>query len=512
MTRVTINDWEGGIAEDVRELRTDTFAVAKNFDIKSYPNRLVPHLGTINQPLAGTKTYGSGAVLYSGSNGVRKISFLARQNGTDLTGAFIGQTTDTIGDAVSEYTNANIPVHSIGYGTLTVYKNKLFSLMYNTSTGYAYLLSYDHVASSLIQIGSFTFNPVNLGRVFIPKPFRHSADDILYVAAGNVVARNNNGSWTGNALTLPSDCWITSLTEYGNYLAIATAPRDAGGRSRVFLWNRDISLTTVTDIIDFGEGELRVLENIDGYLVGISISNSTFAIQPQLKMYAYAGGTAQLVRSITAPTGSQTQLEIFKSKRKNELYFTAKFPIQGNILNRLWVAGRNRKGQWYMSPDRSLNGPTEPTTVNGFDFVGDYMYVGFDSGQFSRTHSSTGAVYGVSSLDTLINPKMILEDRIKRKTLISMTITTSKGSGTGQHTIAYSVDGSDFTTIYTGQLSPNQTIEIITESDGRPLKSGREFQFRIGTTESSIASNQPDITEFTYEYETTASYANPNKR
>lgn len=512
MTRIIINDWEGGIAEDVRELRTDTFAVSKNFDIKSFPNKIVPYVEMVSQPLDGSKTYGSSAVLYTKSNGQRQISFLSRQNGTDLTGVFSGQTTDVIGDTVTSYTNGNIPVHSIGYGTLGVYKNKLYSIMYNTTSGNAYFITYDAVTNSLIQPGFFSFNPINLGRVFIPKPFRHPADDILYVAAGNVVARNNNGSWTASALVLPTDCWITSLTEYGNYLAIATAPRDPGGRSRVFLWNRDSSLTTVTDIIDFGEGELRVLENIDGYLVGISISNSTFAIQPQLKMYVYAGGVAQLVKSVSAPTGASTQLEIFKAKQKNELYFTAKFPVQNVSVNRIWVAGRNRKGQWYMTPDRSINGSTEPTTVNGFDFIGDYLYVGFDSGLFNRTNASAGAYYGAATLDTLVNPKMLIEDRPKKKTLKLVSITTSKGSGTGQHMVEYSVDGSAYTPVFSGQLQPNQTIEIKTEPDGKPLKSGREFQFRIGITDSAIASAQPDISEFSYEYETTASHLNPNKR
>ncbi|GAH30408.1 unnamed protein product, partial [marine sediment metagenome] len=69
--------------------------------------------------------------------------------------------------------------------------------------------------------------------------------------------------------------YITSICEFGNYLAIGAAPLSGLGGSVVYLWDRDSSLTTLSEIIDFGEGNLRVLEEIDGVLIGISSVGGT---------------------------------------------------------------------------------------------------------------------------------------------------------------------------------------------------------------------------------------------
>ena len=363
------------------------------------------------------------------------------------------------------------------------------------------MYSCEGATTTFAPVGTISAYPTNIPNPNIPKPFRHPADDILYGAAGNIVCVNNNGSFNAAGITLPSDCWITSLSYWGSYLAIATAPREPGGRSRVFLWGRDTSTTTFYDILDFGEGDLKVLENIDGALVGITLSNPNYAVTPQLRMYVWTGGAPELKRTVTAKTYDAVSLEIFKAKQGNELYFAAKFPIQGTSIHQLWVAGKNRKGSWYMTPDRYVNGTTAITSVRGFDFIGDYLFVGFDSGSFVRTYAGGGgdsAVYDTSVLDTLINPNMSLSDRDKKKQLRAISMTTVVG---GDFTLSYSVDGSDFVDIYSGAISANTTKEAVKESDGKPLKMGREFQFKLQINSQATGSGLPDITEFAYKYD-----------
>lgn len=500
MTKVIINDWSGGIAEDVRELSTDTFAVAKNIDIKAFKNKIVPYVGVREQAQNGN-TYSNGAVMTTLSNGTQRLSFLGASDG-NLYPRFYGKSDTSLTSSVVGYTNGDPATtgYSVAFGSLVSYKNKLICMGYSSTDAKMY--SFDGATPAFATVGTISAYPTNIPNPNIPKPFRHPADDILYGAAGNIVCVNNNGSFNAAGITLPSDCWVTSLSYWGSYLAIATAPREPGGRSRVFLWGRDTSTTTFYDILDFGEGDLKVLENIDGALVGITLSNYNYAVTPQLRMYVWTGGAPEVKRTVTAKTYDAVSLEIFKAKQGNELYFAAKFPIQGTSVHQLWVAGKNRKGSWYMTPDRYVNGTTAITAVRGFDFIGDYLFVGFDSGSFNRTYAGGGgdsAVYDTSVLDTLINPNMSLFDRDKKKQLKSISLTTTVG---GSFTLSYSVDGGAYVTILSSEtLAANTTREANRTSAGKMLDAGREFQFRLQINSQATQNGLPDITEFAYKYD-----------
>ena len=508
MTKVTINDWSGGLGEDIREFKTNTFAKSKNFDIKAYSNKIVPYNGILEQAQNGN-TYSNGAVITTLSSGTQRLAFLGASDSTNYYPRFYGKADAALTSTVVGYTGGDPTTtgYKVAFGTLVSYKNKLICMGYSSTDVKMY--SYDGATVTFATVGTISAYPTNISIPNIPKPFRHPADDILYCAAGNVVAANNNGSFTAAALTLPSDCWVTSLTDYGTYLAIATAPRNAGGRSRVFLWNRDTSQTTVSEVIDFGEGDLKVLENVGGALVGILIASSDYVIKKQLRLYLYTGGSPELVKNITGSeysgTGegtTQLRLNIFKAKKGEELYFSAEFPVGGELLNQIWVAGKNRSGQWYLSPDRYVNGTTDIDTINGFDFIGDHMFVGFDSGSFYRTYALgdmvDSSVYQQATLDTLINPKMFVEDRDKKKQLKSISLTTTEG---GTFTVSYSVDGGEFVNILSETIAANTTKEAAREADGKPLKTGREFQFRLHVASQAVSTGEPDISEFAYKYD-----------
>lgn len=500
MTKVILNDFSGGIAEDVRELATDTFAVAKNIDVKAFKNKVTPYVATTTQAQNGN-TYSMGAVMTTLSSGTQRLSFLGASDNSNYYPRFYGKSDSSLTSGVVGYTNGDPTTtgYKVAFGSLVSYKNKLICMGYSSTDAKMY--SYDGASTTFATVGTISAYPTNISIPNIPKPFRHPADDILYGAAGNIVCVNNNGSFTAAGITLPSDCWITSLSYWGSYLAIATAPREPGGRSRVFLWGRDTSTTTFYDILDFGEGSLKVLENIDGALIGITISDVNYSVTPQLRMYVWGGGSPELKRTVTAKTYNSIGLEIFKAKQGNELYFTAKFPVQGTTVNQIWVAGKNRKGNWYMNPDRYVNGTTSITNVNGFDFVGDYLFVGYDSGSFVRTYAGGGgdtAVYTTSVLETLVNPNMTVYDRDKKKQLKAVSITTVTG---GDFTLSYSVDGGAYIEIFTGAIAANTTREANRTSSGKMLDAGREFQFKLQINSQATSVGLPDITEFAYKYD-----------
>lgn len=506
MTKVILNDFSGGLGEDIREFKTNTFAKSKNFDIKSYPNKIVPYNGVLSQGQNGN-TYSSGAVITTLSNGIQRLAFLGASDSTYYP-RFYGKSDASLTSSVVGYSSGDPTTtgYKVAFGTFIEYKNKLICMGYSSSDVKMY--SYDGAATTFATVGTISAYPTNISIPNIPKPFRHPLTDNLYCAAGNVIGINT-GSGFSTWGYLPTDCWVTSLTAYGNYLAIATAPRNIGGRSRVFLWNMNTSDTTVSEIVDFGEGDLKVLENIGGSLVGVLVSSSSFTIKKQIRLYTYNGGSPELVKSITGSeyslTGegtTQLRVNIFKAKKGEELYFSAEFPVGGELLNQIWVAGKNRNGEWYMTPDRYVNGSTDIDNINGFDFIGDHMFVGFDSGSFYRTYALSDMVdsslYEQATLDTLINPKMLVEDRDKKKKLKGISLTSTAG---GVFTISYSVDGSDFVNIISETLGANTTKEATREADGKPFKTGREFQFRLHVASQTVATGEPDISEFSYKYD-----------
>jgi len=92
-------------------------------------------------------------------------------------------------------------------------------------------------------------------------------DDNGYIFYNNIVVRiYPSGTVQDQALKLPTNLKITSVANFGNYLAIGCAPKDSyNGVSKVFLWN--LYSPDIQEVIEWGEGDLRVLANVEGMLI-----------------------------------------------------------------------------------------------------------------------------------------------------------------------------------------------------------------------------------------------------
>ena len=154
-----------------------------------------------------------------------------------------------------------------------------------SATAGSAIWAYDPTGAATFAESALTVSFTSLAQGLV-----HSKDDILYIPYDNKIAKNDNGSWTAVALTLPSHLKITSIAEYGNYLAIACAPLSGVGESIVYLWNRDETTTVLSQSIPWGEGNLTILEEIEGYLIGVSYvgtSSLNFEQKAVFKYYAW---------------------------------------------------------------------------------------------------------------------------------------------------------------------------------------------------------------------------------
>lgn len=495
----TINTFSGGLAEDVREPKTNTFSYATGFDTFSNAHRLTPYRtmetesvdsGTlanfvmtdvvIMKDATGSNIYALGQAGAADTN----VKFFQKATAMDISAAF------------QACTGGEDTTNNVIANTLQAYNSKLYALKTdNTNT---FLVEYNRqtTTTSTVQDGS-TLTTLN-GVAVSVKPYPHPMDDIMYIGHANWISKLDGTTLTRNVLELPSDRTVTSITDFGAYLAIGTSPTVGGLSSKVYLWNRDTSLTTVTEVIDFGEGELKVLQNIGGTLVAIMsnripTSNTVFNLKTKLSLRVYSGGPVQTVKQITTTSETFT-LHTFKAKQSNKLFFACSASVNGTAINQVWVAGLNEANQWFMSPDRLVNNNTALTgMVNGFNLLGDYLWVGFNNnGSFFRTRYASD-IFPTATYESLTNHSMDLEDRTKKKKL--HFVSAAKAITTGQLAVSVSVDGGAYQAVVTLAASTALVKKESKLATGTPFTDGYEFKFKV---ESTLGA---EPTELKYAYE-----------
>lgn len=501
MKPIVINQFDGGIAEDVREPRTDTFSYTSNFDTFSNTNRLSPYrimeTESIDSGVLADFNITDVCIMKDATN--TNIYALGRAGASDENPKFFQKSTAmSITADFQAASGGEDSSNNVIPGTLAEYKTRLFAMKTDGSTN-TYVIAYNHVAASIAAIGTIASYPQVPSGVAFPRPFRHPQDDKLYFGAGSVLARYDNSSFTVNVgLILPTDCYITSLTDYGSYLAIFTAPTVGGGSSKLFLWDVGRALTTPQEVIDLGEGTVAVGENVNGILIAVMTNktpttNSLFNIKTKLSVKAYFGGTPIVLKEITTTSDTFT-LPAFKSKNNNRLFFACAASINGTSLNQIWVVSKNGN-KWSVSPDRTVNNDTALTgNINGFSLIGDYLWANFNTGSLFRTRL-TSATYPTSKYESLINPGMPEEDRTKKKQL--KTLSCSKSNSIGQLVLKYRVDSTGaYTTIGTLTSGGSLVLKATNESTGTPFNAGYEYQFLV---ESTLGA---ELTEIKYTYDT----------
>ena len=479
---ILINDFSGGIADDTKAAAPNEFAIAHHFDTYSKRHKLIPYRDMEDE--AGTLgVYAIKSVeLFTDSGGTQNLFALGNKSGAAfpqileksvniITGTFAISTT------AQGAAGTVIATSLIGYAKT----NKLYFM--KTNSGNTIIDSYDPATDTYAStVGTIT-GTASTG--VYPRPFRHPQDDIVYFGAGNVIASLNNTTFTAAALTLPTGLIITSITDYGIYLAIACAPKDQGNKSYVFLWGRDTSLTTVEETIDAGEGSLMVLENVEGELIGISSSAQTAGalvdIAPKITIRQYSGGFMRPIKDIAwTGTGTPTTLlQNHKAKKDDRLFFACKQYIENKTVNQLWVVGKNRQGQIYVTPDRLINNDTALTgNVDGFSMIGDYLWAGYNGdGSLKRTDDAATFTATCIYESAVFN----FGESGRKKDLIGATVMTDFLPTAGQVVLKYKKDEeTTWTTIFT-----NTTDNSISYGTSYPVEF-KEIAFRIESTGNAV--------------------------
>ena len=312
-------------------------------------------------------------------------------------------------------------------------------------------------------------------------------DDNGYIFYNNIVVRiYPSGTVQDQALKLPTNLKITSACNFGNYMAIGCSPTSIyNGVSKVFLWN--LYSPDVQEVIDWGEGELRVLENVEGMLVGVTdryLNNASGAGRGSLIIQGYTGGSPQVLKEVFTEKLNGITMPTSKAVKNNRLFFTAKIMTNtaGTEYNEgLWSFGRkNSQYPFSLSLDY-ISENINTSGIQSFGSAGNFFFIAH-SGDGSVDKTNDSAVYTMTSI--LETQTLNFGSTELDKRLDSFKVSFRKMASGESIVVKYKVDGAtSWTTIGTFDTDDALSHTFLREeANSVDFKSGREFKFQINST------------------------------
>ncbi len=478
LVEIKLNNFSGGVSDDPRESNGTKFQVSKHFDIFSNPTRLTPYRSLEADTNDGSTSTGMKQYM------VKDFSYHSASSKLYGLGQTAGGLTKIVYKADATTGNWTLPTSSEGNGAVKngcffEYQDYLWGFQgTNQVFRWGLLSGTPSITNSHSTVGS-TINSVADGII--------AADGNGYIGYNNVIVRiAPAGTVTDSAKTVPSNFKITSFANYGNYLAVGCAPISTyNGRSKVFLWN--LSSDLFQEAIDWGEGELRVLENIEGYLVGITdryLNNSTGAGRGSMIIQMYSGGVPQVVKEVFTQALTNKSIPTNKAVKNNRLFFAAKIMTNsaGTEYNEgIWSFGRKNVGYPFSLSLDIIDENIDTDGIQAFGSAANYFFI-THSGDGSIDKTNDSATYAFSSIYE--SQIMDFGDVSSDKTLRKLKVSFRKMLAGESITAKYRVDGAtSWTTIGTydtdGALS-HTFLNI--EATGANFASGREYEFQISST------------------------------
>jgi len=474
---IQINDFNGGISDDPRKSSINEFQLTKHFDIFSAPKRLIPYrsLEADTETSVSTtdlKQYFVRDFLYPTGSG--------KLYGLGQTGAGL---TKILQKTLAESGLWTTPATSEGNGAVqngcfVEYKDYAWGFQGTTQVfRWGVLSGTPSITNSQGTVGTIT----SVAQGLIAK------DDNLYLPYNNKLARVNASSTVTDAvLTLPTQFKITSICNFGNYLAIACAPISTfAGNSKVFLWN--LTSSDAQEAIDWGEGELRILENIEGFLVGITdryLNNATGAGRGSMIVSVYSGGSPQVFKEIFTQALVGKTMPISKAVENNRIFWAAKIMTNSagtEYVEGIWSFGRKNTNFLHTLTLDIIDENINTSGIQAFGTAANFFFIAHSNdGSVDKTNDA--ATYTFTS----VCESQIFDfgDITSDKRLDSLKVFFRKLATGETITAKYRIDGATaWTTIGSASTDGDLSHTFLSiEATDTPFASFREVEFRIEST------------------------------
>jgi hypothetical protein len=472
-----VNNFSGGVSDDPREDNATKFQVAKHFDIFSQPNRLVPYRSLEADTHDGSTATGMKQYV------VRDFLYASASAKLYGLGQTAGGLTKIVYKADATTGNWTLPSSSEGngvvqYGCLVEYKDYLWGFQGTTQVfKWGTLSGSPSITNTAGTVATIT----SVAQGVIAK------DDQLYLPYNNKLVRVSAGGTVSDAvLTLPSNFKITSICNYGNYLAIACAPISIyNGSSKVYLWN--LTSTDVQEAIDWGEGELRVLETIEGMLVGVTdryLNNATGAGRGSMIIQTYSGGIPQVIKEVFTQALVGKSMPISKAVKNNRLFFACKIMTNssGTTYNEgIWSFGRKNVNYPFALSLDIIDENIDTDGIQAFGSAANYFFIAH-SGDGSIDKTNDAATYAFTS--EYYSQRFSGGDPGVTKQLLGLTVYTAPLPANSTVTAKYRVDSdTSWTTI--GQITTTNAVAhdfMEVETVNVAYSTFKEVEFRLEST------------------------------
>lgn len=487
---IIVEDFSGGIANDIREQSSKGFAISQHFDNTTSPKKLVPfrdsqddnttQVGIMNFTWDGNYVYGLGLTLSGGL----KTKIYRKTTIGDLT-------SDWLAVGNGESSNSTHPIAN----SFIMYKDVLYMNRYTNGldTYTPGSTTYSNSAYALTNATSFTDGSAPRSNFLI-----HPINDTLFLGFNNYIWKNDGVNTPSVALTLPSNLYVSSIAELGSYLAIGCRPKngssaiDSGaGSSKMFLW--DMIQADVSQVIDFGVGDLWILANVGGALVAVMSEPTSAGVTfPTKKVFikVYAGGTVSTFKTL-----EDTDLEIGGLLSHKPFYSTIDgltFSLMSSgtrVPTGLYSFTRGADGNYQVTSSRLIHNNTTITNVVGIYKVGQvvftaYNYVADTSTQVGRTEESE--IYNNTAFVETV--KYNCGSINKNKRFVGISVSHEPLTSGQTVTVKYRKDSqTSYTTIGSNSEVDSVFKEYITEGTvGKNLPEFHEIQFRIESTGGAV--------------------------
>ncbi len=522
MGKVIFNRFDGGIADDYVRCGPGECSISKNFDILSYPFRLQPLRGitagdeptttALQNIILGHNgfMYGIGDDLSNPGNGelYKRIAFGSSDVWTDFsTDQLSGSSNVSIYDFLVHYPEANNVRKLIWAST-----NKI-------------MFSDPDDGGSSAENGALTFTSIGQGIVH-PKdkmlyfPYQTTTATIIGKYNGQAGAgydgAGNLSNFTNAAFTVatPSRYRVYCLSHYGDLLAVPMTVAGIPDESIVGLWDRDTTNSTFSQTIPWGAGLLKVLNNLNGALIGVSVLGaelSTAALdQDKIQIKVYEGGAEPyVIKEITATRLTTTQPSCAINHRVNFIYNNRLY-FSINVINGdsdanyygLWSVGKNKLGQWTVVLERGATNDDTETGIIAAALRGDFLScVHTAAGTITSTTvtNTLADIYnGTSFYETGPNQGMPEADKGKRKKLTCLFATYLPLPAAASAVLKYRTDATKATSWTTGFTETTDSAvrtEKLYDPNGAQFPEFDILELRPESTDGAI------FTSFGYEYE-----------
>jgi hypothetical protein len=255
--------------------------------------------------------------------------------------------------------------------------------------------------------------------------------------------------------------------------------------SKVFLWN--LTSSDVQEAIDWGEGELRILESIEGYVVGVTdryLNNSTGAGRGSMIIQVYSGGIVQVLKEVFTQALTNKSIPLSKAVKNNRLFFAAKIMTNssGTEYNEgIWSFGRKNVNYPFSLTLDVTDSNITSSGIQSFGTAASYFFVAHSSdGSIDKTNDTASYTFTSLYESQIMNFGDVMSD----KRLDCVKVSFRKLASGETLTVKYRVDGATaWTTIGTYSTAGGISRTFLNiESTGAAFTSGKEYEFRLEST------------------------------